>query len=99
MSAFGFDEQDERGDESLRPLSIVFLGIGLALAGVGISDLVTSYLDDDRDEDETSSFRLHYSSALAWTPRPLRPLAPVPGRRDRRMLSAFARSSESSNRW
>ena len=71
MSGFGFSEQEDPGDEVLRPLAVVFLGIGLALAGVGVSDLVASFLEDDSDEVETTSFLFHHSRAFVLA-RPFR---------------------------
>jgi hypothetical protein len=69
MAAIGFDDQREVGHgEVLRPLAIVFLGVGLALAGIGLADLIASYVTVERPGVETAWLRLRPPTELSMAP-------------------------------
>ncbi len=75
MAAFGFDEQRDLDGSVLRPLAIVFMGVGLALSGVGIADMIVGLSarsrddsDDDEPDDEESALRLHTPRNFALAP-------------------------------
>ena len=69
MAAFGFDDQrDVANQDVLRPLAIIFMGVGLALTGVGVTDLIASYLEPEHEGADTSWLRLRPPIAFAMEP-------------------------------